>query len=241
MNKLRIDILTIFPKLFDNFLQEALISRAIKKKLVDIRVHDLRKWTKDAHKTVDSRPFGGGEGMVMMVEPIMRAINSLLKNKAMANRTRIIVLSAKGTTFKQSKARALANLNRIILICGRYEGIDERVHKFIAHEEISIGDFVLFGGEVPAMAVTEAITRLIPGAVGKINSVLNESFKELSDNDKQIYEKFLEHPQYARPEKILINGKNRVVPKILLSGNHKKISEWRESQSRKVSKLKPHD
>ncbi len=248
---MRIDIITIFPKLFENFLSEALVSRAIQKEIISVGVHNLRDWTSDNHKTVDDRPFGGGVGMVLMVEPILKAVEALRKirnpkseirnkfktqdsNKAL--KTRIIAFSAKGKTFNQATARRLSKYDQLIFICGRYEGIDERVNKYIADEEISIGDFVLFGGEVPAMVVTEAVTRLLPDAVGKKASVEEESFRELSKTEKETMDKFVEYPYYTRPEKIIIDGKNRVVPKVLLSGNHKKIEEWKKKESAKNSK-----
>jgi tRNA (guanine37-N1)-methyltransferase len=228
---MRIDIITIFPKLFESFQKEALIARAIKKRIVKIQAHNLRKWTTDNHKTVDGRPYGGGAGMVLLAEPILKAVKALKINseKLKVKNSKIILFSAKGKKFNQATARKLAKLDQIIMICGRYEGIDERVAKYIADEEVSIGDYILFGGEVPAMAVTEAVTRLLPDAVGKIESVEKESFLEAD-------EKYIEHPHYTRPEKIVINGKSRVVPKVLLSGNHKNIDEWRRVESEEMRK-----
>ena len=147
-------------------------------------------------------------------------------------KTRIIVFSPKGKKFNQQMARRWAKLDQLIMICGRYEGIDERVAKYIADEEISIGNYVLFGGEVPAMVIMEAITRLLPDAVGKQQSIEDESFKEIKGAAKEQMEKFLEYPHYTRPEKIKINGGTRKVPKVLLSGNHKKIEEWRKKHSK---------
>lgn len=231
---MRFDIVTIFPKIFESFLKEALIARAIKKKVVAIKAHNLRRWTRDRHKTVDDRPYGGGAGMVMMVEPIMKAVHSI-KQKAKESpspsplprgervRERVILFSAKGKKFNQALARKWAKLDQLILICGRYEGVDERVAQYIADEEVSIGDYVLFGGEIPAMVVMEAVTRLLPGAVGKQESLEDESFKETA---------FLEYPHHTRPEAIKINGKPRRVPKILLSGDHKKIEAWRKAHSK---------
>lgn len=215
---MRFDIITIFPPLFESFKNEALIARAQTKKIASISVHDLRRFTTDNHKTVDDRPYGGGAGMVLMVEPIMKAVKKLKKKKG-----KVILFSAKGKKLTQSMARKWAKLDQLIMICGRYEGIDERVAKYIADEEISIGDYVLFGGEVPAMAVMEAVTRLLPGAVGKKESIEAESFS---------VEKYIEHPHYTRPEKIKINGKLRAVPKVLLSGDHKKVRDWRDKHSK---------
>ena len=217
---MKFDIITIFPAFFDSFKSEALIARAIKKKIIKITPHNLRKYTSDNHQSVDGRPYGGGAGMVMLVEPIMKAVKKIRKPK----KSRVILFSAKGKKFTQATAKKWSKLDQLVFICGRYEGIDDRVAEHIADEEISIGDYVLFGGEVPAMVVMEAVTRNIPGAVGKEESVLNESFVG----------GLLEHPHYTRPEAIKINGKNRKVPKVLLSGNHKLINEWRKANSKPV-------
>ena len=223
----RFDVITIFPKLFDGFLAESLLARAQKKRLLKINIHNLRKWTKDRHKTVDDRPYGGGAGMVLKIEPIFRAVKSL-KLKVKNKRSRVILLSAKGKTFTQKDARRLAKYSQLIFICGRYEGVDERTAKYVADEEISIGNYVLFGGEVASMVVIEAVSRLIPGVVQKEESIKNESF-----SDKEAKQK--EYPQYTRPEELVpkaksLKSKARVwkVPEVLLSGNHKKIQEWRK-------------
>ncbi|MFH1769510.1 MAG: tRNA (guanosine(37)-N1)-methyltransferase TrmD [Parcubacteria group bacterium] len=230
---MKIDIITIFPNLFDNFLNESLIARAQKKKLVRITAHDLRKWTKDNHKTVDGKPYGGGAGMVLMVNPIMKAVNKLKSKK---KKIRVISMSAKGKTFNQAMARKWSKFDQLIFICGRYEGIDERVNKYVADEEISIGNYVLFGGEIPAMVITEAVTRLIPGSIGKQESLKDESFNVTGTVQKQLSE-FLEYPHYTRPETIEINGKKRHVPKVLLSGNHKEVEKWRKKQSKIAKKI----
>jgi len=252
---MKFDIITIFPSIFTNFLNESLLARAQVKKLLSIKTHDLRKWTKDKHKTVDDRPYGGGAGMLLKIEPIFRAVESLkvkkfksskLKTKNLKLKTRTILLSAKGKTFTQKDARRLVKYDQIILICGRYEGVDERVAQYVADEEISIGDYVLFGGEVPAMVLVEAVSRLVPGVVAKEESVKNESFSnwKLEIGNWKFN---LEYPQYTRPEAIKLkvsakggpasggkSGKSKVlrVPKVLLSGDHKKIMEWREKQSK---------
>lgn len=223
---MRFDIVTIFPNLFSGFLSESLLARAQSKKIITIKTHNLRKWTTDKHKTVDDRPYGGGVGMVLKIEPIFRAVESL-KFNVKSTKTRVILLSAKGKTFTQKDAWRLSKYNQIIFICGRYEGVDERVAKYVADEEISIGNFVLFGGEVAAMVIIEAVSRLIPGVVQKEESIKNESF-----SDKEAKEK--EHPQYTRPEifepkakSLKTKAKAWQVPDILLSGSHKKIEEWR--------------
>ena len=230
----KFDIITIFPNFFSGFLGESLLARAQKKRLLTIKTHDLRKWTNDKHKTVDDRPYGGGAGMLLKIEPIFRAVKSL-KLKVKDKKTRVILLSAKGKTFTQKEARRLSKYDQIIFICGRYEGVDDRVAKYITDEEISIGNFVLFGGEVASMVIIEAVSRLIPGVVQKEESIKNESF-----SDKEAKEK--EHPQYTRPEVFRARlaqkggtaGKQKAwkVPPVLLSGNHKKIEEWRKKQSR---------
>src|SRR3990167_1323657 len=226
---MKFDIITIFPDLFKGFVSESLLARAQKKKLIKINLHNLRKWTDDNHKTVDGRPYGGGAGMVLKIEPIWKAVQFLKrKAKSVKRKTRTILLSAKGKTFDQKKAQQLAKYDQLIFICGRYEGVDERVAKYVADEEISIGNYVLFGGEVASMVVIEAVSRLIPGVVAKSESVKNESFSDKEAKGK-------EYPQYTRPEEFRpkLKGKNKKlkvwkVPGVLLSGDHKKIDEWRK-------------
>jgi len=201
-----------------------------------MNIHNLRIWTKDAHRSVDDRPFSGGAGMIFKVEPIYRAVKEIkLKNKK--DKTKVVVFSASGKKFNQSMAREFAKLDRIIMICPRYEGVDHRVIKNIADYEISIGDYVLTGGELPAMIVADAVVRLIPGVI-KEESLKNESFNEKSGK------KILEHPQFTRPEifeaDYKLKGKVEKldkktkwkVPKVLLSGNHKEIEEWKEKNSK---------
>lgn len=232
---MKIDIVTIFPDLFNGFLTESLLARAQKKGLLTIKTHNLRRWTNDKHKTVDDRPYGGGAGMVLKIEPIWKAVRALTLRQAQGlrkkNKTRIILLAAKGKTFTQKDARRLAKYDKLIFICGRYEGVDERVAKYVADEEISIGNYVLFGGEVASMVVIEAVSRLIPGVVQKEESTKNESF-----SDKEAKEK--EHPQYTRPEVfrskalgLKLKARDWRVPDVLLSGNHKKIAAWRNQAS----------
>src|SRR3989344_634734 len=174
---MKFDIITIFPKFFESFKTEALVSRAQKKELVDINVHNLRDYADDARGTVDDRPYGGGAGMVLMFAPIYKAVQKIkAKIKSKKSKTKVIVFNPKGKKFTQEMARNWSKLDRLVMICGRYEGIDERVMTEVADEEISIGDYVLFGGEVPAMVVMEAVTRLLPGVLGNTESLREESF-----------------------------------------------------------------
>lgn len=216
----KFDIITIFSDLFDDFKSQSLIARAIKKRLISIKAHDLREWTKDKHRTVDARPYGGGAGMVLMVDPIRKAVIKVRGKK----KSRVILMSAKGRQFTQKDARRLTTYDRLVFIAGRYEGVDERVAKYIADEELSVGPYVLFGGEVPAMIVMEAVSRLIPGVVQKKASIQEESHSK---------EGVLEYPHYTRPEVVEIEGKKRTVPKVLLSGDHAKIQVWREKNRKK--------
>jgi tRNA (guanine37-N1)-methyltransferase len=209
------DIITIFPYIFDSYFTESIIKRAQDKRLVKINIHNLRDYTSDKHKTVDDKPYGGGPGMVMMVGPIFKAVKTLKKSKVKSPKLKVILFSPKGKKFDQKMAQRFSRLDRLIMICGRYEGVDERVAKYIADEEVSIGDYVLTGGEVPAMIVVDAVTRLIPGVIA-VKSLKEESFNKKS----------LEYPQYTRPG----NFQEWKVPKVLLSGNHKKIEEWRKKK-----------
>jgi len=218
----KFDIITIFPDIFNSYFSESLINRAQKKKLIKINVHNLRKYTKDRHKTVDDAPFGGGSGMVMKVEPVYRAIKKI-KKKSASWRTKVILFTPRGKKFTQKMAYDFSKLDQIIFICGRYEGVDERVAKKIANIELSIGDYVLMGGEIPAMAVIESVTRLIPGAIGKQKLLKNRITKTKG---------FIEYTQYTRPE---VFNKWKV-PKVLLSGNHKKIEQWRKKHSKEIAK-----
>lgn len=220
------DIITIFPNLFDSYLKESFIKKAQEKGLIKIDIHNLRDFTKDKHKTVDDRPFGGGFGMVLKIEPIDKAIKSLKKSKAAGRRTKVILFTPRGKKFNQKMAYQFSRLKQIIMICGRYEGVDERVAKKIADLELSIGDYDLMGGELPAMVVTETVARLIPGVLGK-----PELLKERITKKKG----FIEYPQYTRPE--VFEPKKGVkwrVPKVLLSGDHKKIEEWRKKHAKQI-------
>ena len=240
---MKFDIITIFPEIFQGFLQESLIQKAQEKGLIKIQVHDLRRWTQDKHKSVDDRPFGGGRGMVLKVEPIFRAVLSLTKFKTKTEKLKIILFTPRGRKFNQRMAYQLAKMDHLIMICGRYEGIDERVAKYIADIKLSIGNFVLMGGELPAMVVIEAVARLIPGVLGK-SELLAERMPKAKDREGRA---FIEYPQYTRPalfepqefiknRKIILpkfrKAKVWQVPKVLLSGNHTKIAEWRKRHSK---------
>jgi len=222
---MQFDIITIFPDFFNSFLSESIMKRALEKRLIKIRLHNLRDFTSDLHKTVDDRPFGGGIGMILKIEPIYCAVQSL-KSKVKSEKSKVILFTPRGKKFNQKMAYQFSKLDQIIMICGRYEGIDERVAKYIADETISIGNFILMGGEVAAMAVIEAVSRLIPGVLGKPRLLKERVTKEKG---------FVEYPQYTRPE--VFSPKKRIywrVPKVLLSGNHKKIEEWRKRHSKIV-------
>ncbi len=220
---LRIDIITIFPKMFDGVINESILKRAQDKKKVKICVHDLRDYTDDKkHRKVDDRPFGGGPGMVMMAQPLFDAVKAI-KGRRQAH---VIYTSPSGKPFTQNMAKTLAKAKNLIIICGHYEGIDERVIENLVDEEISVGDFVLTGGEIPAMAMVDAVTRLIPGVLGKEESLIAESFEG----------NLLEGPHYTRPANF--RGKN--VPDVLLSGNHQAIKIWRNSKAlAKTKKVRP--
>ncbi len=218
---MRFDIITIFPEIFDCYFQQSLLAKAQKKGLLKIEARDLRQFAKDKHKTVDDKPFGGGRGMVMKVEPIAKAVAKLQKGK----KTKVILFSPRGKKFNQKMASQWSKLDQLIMISGRYEGIDERVAKYIADEQVSVGDYVLMGGEAPALIVVEAVARLIPGVIGKPELVKQRITKQKG---------FIEYPQYTRPEIVEIDGKKRRAPKVLVSGNHKDIDQWRAKQSKTI-------
>ena len=235
---LTFDIITIFPEIFDSYLKESLIARAQKKKLIKINVHNLRDWATDKHKTVDDRPFGGGLGMVLKIEPIFKAVEEIKRIKRLSpEKRKVILFTPRGKKFNQKIAYQFSKMDRIIMICGRYEGVDERVAKYIADEQLSIGDYVLMGGELPAMVVIETIARLIPGVLGK-PQLLKERIPALGGRGGR---GFIEYSQYTRPPKFspkkFMRARPKVwaVPKVLLSGNHKKIEEWRKKQRKVIS------
>jgi len=229
-------IITIFPEIFSSYFNESILKRAQKNKIIDIKIHDLRQWTDDKHRTVDDTPYGGGAGMVMKVEPIYKALQALksqiqnpkpqINPKSKNPKLKTILLSARGKRWDQQLARKYSKFNELILVCGRYEGTDERIKKFV-DEEISIGDYVLTGGEIPAMAIVDSITRLLPNVLGNASSAKDESHSVPG---------VLEYPQYTRPEVFTVKGKKYQVPKILLSGDHKKIEKWREKKKKIANK-----
>jgi tRNA (guanine37-N1)-methyltransferase len=238
------DLITIFPEFFTGPLDHGIVRRAREAGIVQIHVQDLREFTKDRHKTVDDRPFGGGEGMVLKPEPLFEAVEKLLgqsvgdsaKKPTLPPGTAVVLLSAAGKLFTQETARRLAKLERIVLICGRYEGVDERVAEHLATEEISVGDYVLSGGELPAAIVLDAVTRLLPGALGNEASTENESFRKLETDDsvsmagKSAFGKarlLLDYPHYTRPAEY----RGWKVPDVLIGGHHAEVAKWRAQQA----------
>lgn len=217
---MRIDIVTIFPNMVTGPLSESIIGRAVDQGLVDIRVHDLRQYTDDRHRTADDAPYGGGPGMVMKPEPFFRAVDHLRDSAAAAaaaDPARVILMAPQGRVFRQETAWELAQDSHLIFLCGRYEGVDDRVRTHLATDEISIGDYVLTGGELPALVVADAVVRLIPGVLGSEESPLQESF----------HEGLLEGPHFTRPQ--IYRGLE--VPELLRSGNHEAIRQWRRQQA----------
>jgi len=231
---MRIEILTLFPSMFKGPFEESIIKRACDRGLVEIKIHNLRKWAVDKRGTVDDRPYGGGTGMILMIEPIYKALNEL-KAKNSKLKTKVILLDPQGKVFNQKIAQKLSKEKHLIFICGHYEGVDERVKKHLADEVISIGDYILTGGELPAMVITDTIVRLLPGVLEKPEATKFESFSDLKIGKLKIGN-LLEYPQYTRPENFL----GWKVPKILLSGNHQKIAEWRRKKAEELTKkLRP--
>lgn len=226
---LRFDVITIFPEAVEPYAKASILGRAQKNKLISIKAYQLRKFSKDPHNKVDDTPYGGGAGMVMTVQPIADAVKKIRMKGA---KTRVILTSASGKKFTQADALRLASYDQLIFICGRYEGVDHRVEEVVADEALSIGDYVLTGGELPAMVMTDAVARLLPGVVGNAETLREESHGESG---------LLEYPQYTKPEVYLMKEggffslrkpKELRVPEILLSGNHKAIAEWRREQAR---------
>ena len=210
---MKIDVLTLFPAMFAGPLDESIIQRARKAGLLDLKIHNLRDWTHDRHKTVDDRPFGGGPGMLLKPEPLFEAIEALRREP-----TKVILLSPSGRRFEQAIARELAGQTHLLLVTGHYEGFDERVRETLADDELSIGDFVLTNGALPAMVVIDAVTRLLPGVLGDDESSLDESFSQ----------GLLEYPQYTRPAEF----RGMKVPEVLVSGHHAGIERWRREQAK---------
>ncbi|HEX9456310.1 MAG TPA: tRNA (guanosine(37)-N1)-methyltransferase TrmD [Candidatus Acidoferrum sp.] len=236
---MRFDLITIFPEFFGGPLNHGILRRAQESGLVEVHAQDLRAFTKDRHRTVDDRPFGGGEGMVLKPEPLFEAVESLAgKSPGSATerstpdpKTAIVLMSAAGKLFNQEMARRYAQLERIIFICGRYEGVDERVAEYLATEEVSVGDFVLSGGELPALLVIDAVTRLLPGALGNEASSQNESFSERLPTDASMRTRhksnhvLLDFPHYTRPAEY----RGWAVPEVLIGGNHAEVEKWRRA------------
>ena len=214
---MKIDILTLFPSMFEGFLNESIIKRAIDKKIVEINIHNIRDYSQDKHKKVDDYPFGGGAGMVLMCEPVFLAIEDVKTEDSI-----VIMMTPSGKTFNENIAYDLSTKNHIILLCGHYEGFDERI-KSIVDMELSIGDYVLTGGEIPSMAITDAVVRLIPGAINK-ESLVSESFTD----------DLLDYPQYTRPA----DFRGMKVPEVLLSGHHENIRKYRENQRKELTSIR---
>jgi tRNA (guanine37-N1)-methyltransferase len=212
---MKFDVVTIFPQMIEAGLAEGVVGRGIEKGLVDVRVHDLRAFTTDRHRTVDDMPYGGGPGMVMKVEPFVRALEAIRAERGTPGS--VVLLSPQGRRFDQVEAGRLNGLGHVVLLCGRYEGIDERVREMVATEELSIGDFVVSGGEGPALLVIDAVSRLVPGVVGDQESVEQDSFAQ----------GILDHPHYTRPAEF----EGRRVPDVLLSGHHAEVRRWRAKQA----------
>jgi tRNA (guanine37-N1)-methyltransferase len=216
------DIITLFPQMFEAPLHESILNKAQQKELVGIKIHDLRNYTQDKHRTADDTPYGGGPGMVMKIEPIAKAIDAV---KLSSKHVRTVFVSPQGAMFNQETAHRLSNYDQVVIVCGRYEGVDERILSFV-DEEISIGDYVLTGGEIPAMVIVDAVTRLVPRVVGDRASVLEDTFSG----------SLLKHPQYTRP----VSFCGLDVPEVLVSGNHGKIEKWRRTESlRKTLRKRP--
>jgi len=221
------DVITIFPEFFKGPFDFGIIRRGREKGLVSIRVHDLRDSAPDRHRTVDDRPFGGGEGMVFKPEPIFRSVEAARKT----GQAEVVVLSAAGRRFNQAEALRLSKADQVILVCGRYEGIDERVIEHLATAEISIGDFIVSGGEIAAVVIVDAVTRYVPGVVGKEESILRDSF-----SDPAAETQLVEHPHYTRPAEF----RGWKVPEILISGDHEAVRDWRhEAALRKTERNRP--
>ncbi|MBM3811135.1 MAG: tRNA (guanosine(37)-N1)-methyltransferase TrmD [Acidimicrobiia bacterium] len=223
-------LVTIFPEFFSSILEHGVVGRAIKSGAIQVRIHNLRDWTQDRHKTVDDRPFGGGEGMLMKPEPVFEAVAAVLGERRAA--ARVVLMSAQGKLFDQAAARRLSECEEVLLICGRYEGVDERVAEHLADEEISVGDYVLSGGELAAALVMDAVGRLVPGVVGNADSTVWESFRR----DEETGRLLLDCPQFTRPAEY----RGWKVPEVLLTGNHEQIRRWRlEAAREKTARNRP--
>lgn len=226
---IKIDVITIFPDIFDGIAAFGVVKEAFKKNLCKLNIYNLRDFSDYKHGRVDDRPYGGGTGMVLMPEPLDKAVNFIRKKNKVGNKEKqkTLLLTPRGNKLNQAGLKYLAGLENIILICGRYEGVDQRVIESLVDLELSIGDYVLTGGEVPAMVIIDGVIRLLPGVVGKEESLKTESFEN----------NLLDYPQYTRPE--IFKGMS--VPGVLLSGNHKKIKKWRKEKSLEITKTKRPD
>ncbi len=235
MGTMRIDVLTLFPEMFASPLSHSIIKRAQEAGVVEIHLTNIRDYSKDKHNKVDDRPYGGGPGMVMMCQPVFDCFEHV--EKSASDKGRVILLTPQGETFTQKKAFELSKEKRLILISGHYEGFDERIGEGLEAEKISIGDYVLSGGELAAMVIIDAVVRLLPGALGDEDSAEDESFSESADGGStSLTAGGLEYPQYTRPEEF----RGRKVPEILLSGNHGEIKKWRREQSlERTRKVRP--
>lgn len=227
MNPLRIDILTLFPRMFAGPFEESMIKRAVDRGLLDIRLHDLREYTHDRHRTVDDYPYGGGAGMILKPEPLFEGVEAIVASGEPGVRPRVILLTPQGRRLVQDAAVRLSQEKWLLLICGHYEGVDERVREALIDEEVSIGDFVLTGGELAAMVLVDAVSRLVPGVLGEEESVREESFAD----------GLLEYPQYTRPPEF----RGMTVPEVLISGHHEKIRLWRRRESLRRTLLRRPD
>ena len=218
---MQIDIITAFPQILTEPLQQSIIKRAQQNKIVEINVHDLRKWARDRHKTIDDAPYGGGAGMIFKIEPLYDCLAEISENINL-DKVKILLTSPRGETLSQDKATKFSIEEHLIIICGHYKGVDERIKSFFPIEEISIGDFVLSGGEIPALAIVDAVIRLLPGSISDIDSAWSDSFSE----------NLLDCDYYTRPESF----KGKKVPEVLLSGNHSKIEKWRDRKRIEITK-----
>lgn len=221
---MKFNIITIFPEIFSSYFDEGIMKRAIDRKIIKIKAHNLRDFTDDKHKTVDDTVYGGGAGMLLKIEPLYKALKKIVKERKTTGQ-KIVLLSAKGKKWDQRMAKKYSKLESITLICGRYEGVDDRIENFI-DEEISIGDYVLSGGEIGAMVVVDSVSRLLPKVLGNKESIKDESHQKPGE---------LEYPQYTKPSTFKVGKKEYKVPQELISGNHKIIEEWKKKHRRKAN------
>ena len=230
---MRIDIITLFPEFFEGIKDYSIVGRAIGSKRIELVTHNLRDWASDKYKSVDDHPYGGGPGMVLRFDVLLKALKNVkAKSKIQNNKSKTILLTPQGQVYKQKMAQELTKETNLILICGHYEGFDERIREYV-DIEISVGDYVLTGGEIPAMVIVDSVVRLLPGVLGDDKSSIDESHSPSTSSGQAL----LEYPQYTRPEEY--DGKS--VPKILLGGNHKEIDAWRKEQAEERTKVRRPD